>query len=142
MGSDRNSYSLLEGLGSGTAIWKTVQYTKLHTLLWSEIYSLQYYPNESKVSLVVKGPTFQCRRCKRVEFDPGSGRSPTEGNGNPFQFSCLKNVTDRGYSLWVCKELDMTEELTNESETSVYMKPCARMFVTFLFIISQTWKQP
>jgi len=27
---------------------------------------------------------------------PGSGRFPGEGNGNPFQFSCLKNPMDRG----------------------------------------------
>ena len=26
---------------------------------------------------------------------PGSGRSPGEGNGNPFQYSCLKNSMDR-----------------------------------------------
>ena len=32
--------------------------------------------------------------------DPGSvsglGRSPGEGNGNPLQYSCLKNSMDRG----------------------------------------------
>ena len=27
---------------------------------------------------------------------PGSGRSPGVGNGNPFQYSCLKNSIDRG----------------------------------------------
>ena len=27
---------------------------------------------------------------------PGSGRSPGEGNGNPFQYSCLNNPMDRG----------------------------------------------
>ena len=27
---------------------------------------------------------------------PGSGRSPGEGNGNPFQSSCLKNSMERG----------------------------------------------
>ena len=27
---------------------------------------------------------------------PGSGRSPGGGNGNPLQYSCLKNPTDRG----------------------------------------------
>ena len=26
---------------------------------------------------------------------PGSGRSPGEGNGNPLQYSCLENPTDR-----------------------------------------------
>ena len=43
---------------------------------------------------------------------PGSGRSPGEGNGNPLQYSCLGNPTDRG--AWraavqgVAKELDRT----------------------------------
>ena len=27
---------------------------------------------------------------------PGSRRSPGEGNGYPFQYSCLENSTDRG----------------------------------------------
>ena len=27
---------------------------------------------------------------------PGLGRSPREGNGNPLQYSCLKNSIDRG----------------------------------------------
>ena len=26
---------------------------------------------------------------------PGLGRSPAEGNGNPFQYSCLENPTNR-----------------------------------------------
>ena len=28
--------------------------------------------------------------------NPGSGRSPGEGNGNPLQYACLKNPMDRG----------------------------------------------
>ena len=27
---------------------------------------------------------------------PGAGRSPGEGSGNPLQYSCLENPTDRG----------------------------------------------
>ena len=27
---------------------------------------------------------------------PGSRKSPAEGNGNPLQYSCLKNPMDRG----------------------------------------------
>ena len=27
---------------------------------------------------------------------PGLGRFPGEGNGNPLQYSCLKNPSDRG----------------------------------------------
>jgi len=27
---------------------------------------------------------------------PGLGRSPGEGNGNPFQYSCVENLMERG----------------------------------------------
>ena len=46
-------------------------------------------------------------------WTPGLGRSPGEWNGNPFQYSCLENSTDRG--AWQAtvhgghKELDTTE---------------------------------
>ena len=33
---------------------------------------------------------------------PGSGRSPGEGNGNPFQYSCLRNPIDSSLSLYYC----------------------------------------
>ena len=46
---------------------------------------------------------------------PGSGRAPGEGNGNPFQYSCLENAMDGGawlgYTPWGHKELDTTEQL-------------------------------
>ena len=38
----------------------------------------------------------QCRRLGRCEFDPWiKKRSPRGGNGNPLQFSCLKNPMGR-----------------------------------------------
>ena len=46
---------------------------------------------------------------------PGSGRSPSEGHGNPLQHSCLENPMDRG--AWQAivqgghKELDTTEAI-------------------------------
>ena len=48
---------------------------------------------------------------------PGSGRSPGKRNGNPLQFSCLENPTDRG-AWWttvheVAKESDMTQHSTH-----------------------------
>ena len=48
---------------------------------------------------------------------PGLGRSPGAGNGNPFQYSCLENPMDRGYSPWgyspwCHKESDVTEQLS------------------------------
>ena len=35
-------------------------------------------------------------RHRRPGFDPGLGRSPGGGYGNPLQYSCLKNPMDRG----------------------------------------------
>ena len=47
---------------------------------------------------------------------PGLGRSPGGGHGNPPQYSCLENPHGQrrlaGYSLWGCKESDMTEQLS------------------------------
>ena len=34
-----------------------------------------------------------------VGSDPGLGRSPGGGKGNPLQYSCLENSVDRG-ALW------------------------------------------
>ena len=42
---------------------------------------------------VVKKSACQCRRSG---FDPWSGKSLGGGNGNPLQYSCLKNPLDRG----------------------------------------------
>ena len=44
---------------------------------------------------------------------PGLRRSPGKGNGNPLQYSCLKNTHGQrslaGCSPWGCKESDATE---------------------------------
>ena len=41
-----------------------------------------------------------------VSWIPGLGRSPGGGNGNPLQYSCRENITDRGgYRTGVTKSL-------------------------------------
>ena len=50
---------------------------------------------------------------------PESGGSPGEENGNPLQYSCLGNLTDRG-AWWatvygVAKESVTTEQLNNDN---------------------------
>ena len=42
----------------------------------------------------------QCRRHKSGGLNPGSGRSPRGGNGNPLQYSCQDNAMDRG-AWWI-----------------------------------------
>ena len=34
-------------------------------------------------------------RCRRHGFNPWVGKTPGEGNGNPLQYSCLRNPMDR-----------------------------------------------
>ena len=45
----------------------------------------------------------QCKRCKRWSFDPGIGKIPWVGNGNPLWYSCPENPMERslvGYRPW------------------------------------------
>ena len=45
-----------------------------------------------------------------VGLNPGWGRSPGGGHGNPLQYSCLENPMDRGgWQAAVHRELDTTE---------------------------------
>ena len=74
---------------------------------------VQIKPSQaSQVAVVIKNPTANARDADSI---PGPGRSLTGGNGNSFHYSCLENsMGQRGlesYSLWGCKELDMTERL-------------------------------
>ena len=43
-----------------------------------------------------KEPAFQCRRHRRLRFDPWVRKIPWRGNGNPLQYSCLENPRDGG----------------------------------------------
>ena len=45
---------------------------------------------------MVKNPPANEGDIRDMGSIPGSGRSPGEGNGNPLQYSCLENPTDRG----------------------------------------------
>ena len=44
----------------------------------------------------VKNPTASTGDTRDVGSIPGFRRSPGERNGNPLQYSCLENLTDRG----------------------------------------------
>ena len=47
-------------------------------------------------SQVVKNPPANAGDTGDAGSIPGSGRSPEGGDGNPFQYSCLKNTMGRG----------------------------------------------
>ena len=53
---------------------------------------------------MVKNPPANAGDLKDAGLIPGLGRSLGVGNGNPLQYSCLENSTDR--------ESDTTEQLT------------------------------
>ena len=45
---------------------------------------------------------------------PGSGRSPGEGNGNPFQYSCPENPMERG--VWQATVREIAKSQTRLSD--------------------------
>ena len=65
------------------------------------------------MTLVVKNSPANAGDIKDLDSISGSGKSPSGGNDNPLQYSCLVNPTDRA-AWWVTvhrvtKELDTTE---------------------------------
>ena len=67
-----------------------------HASLWTELGRLSCL----KLALGVfpGGSDGEESACNMGDADliPGWGRSPGDGNGNPLQYSCLKNPMDRG----------------------------------------------
>ena len=60
---------------------------------------------------VVKNPSANAGDPRDTGSIPGSGRSPGEGHGNPFQCNCLENPMDRG--TWQATVHRITRELDN-----------------------------
>ena len=58
-------------------------------LLWAQVDETWGFPGGSEC---------KASACNAGDLGsiPGSGRSPGEGNGNPFQYSCLENAMDGG----------------------------------------------
>ena len=48
------------------------------------------------MTLEVKNPPANARDLRDLGLIPGLGKSPGEGNDNPFQYSCLENPMPRG----------------------------------------------
>ena len=63
---------------------------------------LKVFPHGS----VVKNLPANAGDAGDVGLIPGSGRSPGGGNGNPLQYSCLKNSMDRGAGLAIVHRVE------------------------------------
>ena len=68
------------GLQGGSSVFSFLR--NLHTVLWG-------FPGGTVVKANARDP-------RDMGSISGSGRSPGVGNGNPLQYSCLKNSMDRG----------------------------------------------
>ena len=75
----------------------------------------------NQVVLVVKNLPVNAGNIKDVGSIPGLGRFPGGGHGNPLQYSCLENPTDRG--AWrttvhgVAKSHTQLKQLSTQKET-------------------------
>ena len=59
---------------------------------------------------------------------PGSGRRPVEGNGNPLQYSCMKNPMDRGAWGAIVHEVSKSwPRLNMHTQTHTYLSRKAVM---------------
>ena len=66
----------------------------------------------SQVALMVKNPPANAGDVTDTGLIPGSERFSGGGHGNPLQYSCLKNPTDRG--VWWAAVHRITESDTTE----------------------------
>ena len=72
---------------------------------------------------VVKNPPAKARDNTRdAGLISGWGRAPGEGNGNPFQYSCMENSLDRG-AWWA------TVHGVKKSQTRVSMHACTHVHI-------------
>ena len=79
----------------------------------------------------VKNPPADAGDARDEDLIPRSGGSAEEGNGNPLQYSCLENPTDRG-AWWPTdhgghKESDTTEQACMHTHTHHYILPWLRV---------------
>ena len=54
------------------------------------------FKGASQLVLVIKNLPANAEDVRDMSLIPGLGRSPGEGHGNPFQYSCLENPMDGG----------------------------------------------
>ena len=66
---------------------------------------------------------------------PGSGRSPGEGNGNPFQYCCLGNRMDRG--AWQATVHGVTKRQTQSSDKHFHFTFTLKMLTATCWVVKR-----
>ena len=95
-------------------ITKKMNSFHIHTICCI-LFIIKDFPNGS----VVKESICQGRTCRRRRFDSWLGRSSGEGNGNPPQYSCLRNPMDRG--AWQAIVHGVTKSRTQCNYTQIHI---------------------
>ena len=81
---------------------------------------------------MVKNPPTNTGDAREENLVPGSGRCPGVGNGNPLQYSCLENPTDRGNCQATVRgivEHDVTEHEQHAHLKSILSQPIGLSFL-------------
>ena len=77
----------------------------------------------SQVALVVKNLPANAGDIRDVGLIPGSGTSPGGRHGNPLQYSCLKNPTDRGIWWATVHRVPKSRTRLKQLRTRTYRDP-------------------
>ena len=93
-----------------------------------------------------KEPACQCRRHKRHLCDPGLGRFPGGGHGNPLQYSYLENPLDRG--VWqatvhrVAKSQTRLKQLSKANKIVMFWSQSFKPLLVWWWSLRITWEFP
>ena len=75
----------------------------------------------------IKNPPANAGNTRDMVLIPGLGRSSGEGNGNPLQYSCLKNSMDRG--AWRATVHKVSQSRTRQS---AHTRVCVHIHTLFI----------
>ena len=127
-------------LAMGASIYDTKQQAtskNIGKLNFIKIKDFMYQMTGFPGSSVVKNPPANVGDAGDVGLIPGSGRSPGGGNGNPLQYSCWDNATDRG-AWWATvhevAESDVTEHTRLLCTSSFPYSQLLETLSCFLFL--------
>ena len=77
-------------------------------------------PMASQVAQVLKNMPANAGDIRDAGSNPGSGRSPGGGHGNPLWYSCLKNPMDRGGWWAIVPSVQLSRTGLKQLSTNTY----------------------